>query len=133
MVQPDSISKRSIPRDHHQSRIHRRALHSKGSLSRHAFYYSLPVTGVNDELGYLFQTCSIPKSALCKVVQIKHTKYDRRTLCLERPRTKGQTNSLFAAIVSDAPWPGIPINAVHDECPARHEGIYANIYQGQYR
>ena len=86
--------------------------------------YALPVTGVNDELGYLFQTCFIViiESALCKAIQIKHSKGHLPPL---RPENQGADDLTFrAAIASDVPW--IRVDVGHDECLVRHKGIRAN-------
>ena len=84
----------------------------------------LPVTGVNNELGYLFQTCFIVivETALCKAVQIEYPKCHLPPLRPENQRADDLT--LRAAIASDMPW--IRIDVGHDECLARHEGIRAN-------
>lgn len=81
--------------------------------------YALPITGVDDELGYLFQTCFIVivETALCEAVQVKDAECHLPPLC---PENQGADDLTFrATIASDVPW--IRVDVGHDESLAGRE------------
>jgi len=99
-------------------------LASRQSIPTTVYDYVLPITGVDDELGYLLQTCLIVtvETTLGEAVKVKDAQCHLPPLC---PENQGADDlTLRASIASDVPW--IRIYVGHNECRAGPKRIRAN-------